>query len=317
MYINSILLIIVLIFIIGYYFCQKYRKKYVIEIIISIICFLLLPIFIDQIIMNKFETNWELQTWAGFLGSYLGSGIGGVITLFGVYWQVKRDDKIKQRDKVIGVLRGILYSLNKNLEDKKLEYLKKQSFDVLTWYYGDPMYSKFYNSFLYEIFPEIIKENYKVIFELDFGKKIIDLDELIKEFNQNHKFLAMNINKKCQIIKEIENLNILNEFAKIKLIKEESKKLNEICHDETQSIPKEEILALGNKIHKMVWELVDRIELQNANLITRENDILLNQYLLSEEIILDEEDNIFEIIKKMDKLKKKIEDKIKELLENQ
>lgn len=135
---------------------EKYKKIGVKFFAIGgIIIFFIFPLFIDQFIMNKFETNWEMQTWAGFLGSYLGGAISALITLGGVWWQVRRTEKKENEEKRIGVLRGVLYSLDKNVLDKgefrkeieqSKEDIDKESFYIFDYYYTSIIHSKYYSS---------------------------------------------------------------------------------------------------------------------------------------------------------------------------
>lgn len=317
---NLIILLCIICFIIIFSFVNEIKLKRIYLFSIGILVFCWIPIGVDYFIVKGFVQDttiqWTKAEWAGFLGSYLGGSIGAVITLFGVWWQIKRDDKIKQRDKVIGVLKGILYSLNKNLEDKKLEYHKKQSFYVLDYYCENLVHFKFYNSYIYEIFPEIIKENYKIIFELNFGKEIVDLNELIKNFNKNHKFLSLQLKRKQVIIKEIEEfINSNAGFYSGTKVNDILKKIKELSNFffSTLSEDTKEILEKGKELHENVNNLL--------SIISAEEDFLkksnkLEQYILSEAILLNKETNIFKIITEMEDIKGKIEKEIKKL-ENQ
>ena len=69
--------------------------KKVFKIVLFVLLLLFFPYFFDKIIMNRFITSWDLHDWASFLGAY----IGGFITLFGIWWQVTREEKQKEKDK--------------------------------------------------------------------------------------------------------------------------------------------------------------------------------------------------------------------------
>ena len=299
-----------------------FKMKFWLILGIGVVAFIFLPFAIDQLIMNKFVTTWNLGEWAGFLGSYLGSGIGALITLGGVWWQVKREDKIKQKDKKIGVLKGVLYSLNRNLETENKGILCKQSFYIFDYYYMKTTTSKFYNNFIYSIFPEIIKENYKTIFELDFGKEIIDLDEMTKKFNQNYKFLILESKNKSRIMKKIEQQAIElkksgydSTFQYLEETKKSFKNFYEIGKEEKE-ILEEEILELGKELHKNLNNLILSLEIDIGEEIFEEDITFLTQCMLAEDVLLNKEENIFKIMGKIQKLKEKIEDEIKKL-ENQ
>ena len=67
--------------------------KKVFKIVLFVLLLLFFPYFFDKIIMNRFITSWDLNDWASFLGAY----IGGFITLFGIWWQVTREEKQKEK----------------------------------------------------------------------------------------------------------------------------------------------------------------------------------------------------------------------------
>ena len=324
---NLIILLCIICVIIVFSFINEIKLKIISLFSIGILVFCWIPIGVDYFIVKGFiqdtTIQWTKTEWAGFLGSYLGGGIGAIITLFGVWWQIKRDDKIKQRDKVIGVLKGILYSLNRNLESKNLDSINKRSFYILDYYYGDTIHSKFYTNYIYEIFPEIIRENYKVIFELDFGKEIIDLNELIKHFNQNYKFLSLELKKKKNIIRKIEKLALvlknvnINELTQIlEEIKKCSNFFSTNFSDKADKFSREEFLNKGRKIEEKIGELIEILDFASVDeALKNENDYLI-QCLLSEGVILSKHSNIFKIMDDMKELKEKIEKEIKKL-ENQ
>lgn len=309
----------------------SYKKMGLIGIGIGIFCWT--PIGIDYFLIKEFvkDTNsfqWIKSDWSGFLGSYLGGGISGVITLTGVWWQVTKNDKKEKREKTIGVLKGILYSINRNLETDNLKLIKFKSFQVLDYYYDGVIYSKFYDDYIYEIFPEVIKENYKIIFELDFGKKIIDLNENIEEFNKNYKFLALDLGERKCILEKIEeilkgynqkstiDLKIQNSqinYRKIINIIEEIKVLSDKTNASEFFESDKEIIKLGEKLNKKIFELLNHITSFKDEELKKLGNKLC-PYFIAEKIILNE--NIFKIIEEMEKLKEKIEDEIKRL-ENQ
>ena len=317
-------------------------------IVLGILIFIFLPWIIDEYFMGLFVTNWGISDWAGFLGSYIGGIIGALITLVGVYWQIKRDDKLKNKEKIIGVLKGILYSLDKNLiADKKLseEENKKileekmfQSFYFLDYYYDNTVYSVFYDTYIFEIFPEIIRENYKIIFEIDFGAEIIDLNDLIKEFNKNHKFLIFQSKNIKNILKNIEEKalkikrNFLYETEDIKKLSrletdyekilEQVRKIKKDSEEfSIQSIQNievrnnEEILNRGIKLHKFLDELWGLIACCD-NKELKENTDELAQYLLAEDVLLSDHNNVFKVFEKIRNLKGKIVKEIEKIENN-
>ncbi|MFZ8017153.1 hypothetical protein ACO1G0_02225 [Fusobacterium watanabei] len=43
----------------------------------------------------------------------MGAYVGGFITLFGIWWQMTKEEKQKEKDEKIGILKTILYYLKK------------------------------------------------------------------------------------------------------------------------------------------------------------------------------------------------------------
>ena len=85
--------------------------------------------------MNKFVTNWDLHDWASFLGAY----VGGFITLSGVWWQVTREEKQKEKDEKIGLLKkeqqeqfNIIENQNKEIKIKDFALKFNEIFAKIT-----------------------------------------------------------------------------------------------------------------------------------------------------------------------------------------
>lgn len=66
----------------------------------GILTFSLIPLYIDFLGVGKFMTSWNIGEWSGFLGSYLGGGIGAFITLGGIWWQLNEGKKIEKERKI-------------------------------------------------------------------------------------------------------------------------------------------------------------------------------------------------------------------------
>jgi len=89
---------------------------------------------------------------ATILGGGLCGGITGVITLIGVRWQVIREEKRQEKDKCLGILENLKYTLDRNLEinnDNGIYYLF--SYIIEDWWVSN--YKKeFYLTFSENIF---------------------------------------------------------------------------------------------------------------------------------------------------------------------
>lgn len=190
------------------------KKLYIILGIISlVIIFLFLPIGIDKIFMNRFVTNWDMGQWAGFLGSYLGGGIGGIITLVGVWWQMTNEKKTKEKENKLGFLRHIKHILTRNLNIDKENYQDKNNEFMRKTYC---VFS--YNSFsltgedsiklILEFNSNIINENLSYIYTLPFAEKLYELNDKIKEFNNLYDFLLKNLSTKKLLLDELKDTNM-------------------------------------------------------------------------------------------------------------
>lgn len=176
------------------------------------IFYLILPIIIDTFFMDLFVTHWNKGEWAGFLGSYLGGGIGGIITLVGVWWQMTNEKKTKEKENKLGFLRHIEHILTKNLnldKDKKIYQKINDEFMKNTYH----VFS--YNSFsligedstklILEFNSNLINENLNYIYTLSFGKKLYELNDKIKEFNNLYDFLLRNLSSKKQLLEDLKD----------------------------------------------------------------------------------------------------------------
>lgn len=75
-------------------------KKYTITIILTLICIVGLPLFIDwAIIGNNFPSNISNSDWVGFLGGYIGTIVGAIFSLVGVIFTIRFTREQNQKDR--------------------------------------------------------------------------------------------------------------------------------------------------------------------------------------------------------------------------
>ena len=142
---------------------------------------------------------------ATILGGGLCGGITGVITLIGVRWQVIREEKRQEKDKCLGILENLKYTLDRNLEinnDNGIYYLF--SYIIEDWWVSN--YKKeFYLTFNENIF----KNDYKDLIKFKFYKEIYEMRVKLQNIEKNYNFLSINLNKKNllfnNLFKEIKN----------------------------------------------------------------------------------------------------------------
>ena len=141
---------------------------------------------------------------ATILGGGLCGGITGVITLIGVRWQVIREEKRQEKDKCLGILENLKYTLDRNLEiskDNGIYYLF--SFTIEDWW----IFNYIKN---YEIFNEnIFNNDYKNLVKFQFYKEIYEMKVKLQNIEKSYNSLSINLNKKNllfnNLFKEIKN----------------------------------------------------------------------------------------------------------------
>lgn len=184
------------------------KKKYVYGLVLI---YLFLPIIIDIFFMDLFVTHWNKGEWAGFLGSYLGGGIGGIITLVGVWWQITNEKKTKEKENKLGFLRHIRHILTRNLSAEDNTEINQEtnnnfakntcqifSYNSLSLTGEEP------TKLLLEFNPKIIDENLNYLYTLSFAEKLYELNEKIIEFNKLYDFLFRNLSAKKELLSNIQ-----------------------------------------------------------------------------------------------------------------
>ncbi|PHH96872.1 hypothetical protein KST83_09135 [Fusobacterium nucleatum] len=200
---------------------KKIFYKYY-KIVLFVLLLLFFPYFFDKIIMNKFITNWDLHDWAGFLGAY----VGGFITLSGIWWQVTREEKQKEKDEKIGLLKTILYYLKQNIKDRELKeyyFYSLSSYKII-----EKIILQNYDKYkLIEINKDFLYSNLKEIFKLENAENIVEIADEITKYNVLYNELISEIISKTReiILKELKGLD-KNFEANIKILESISNLLN-------------------------------------------------------------------------------------------
>lgn len=71
----------------------------------------------------------------------------------------------------------------------------------------------------FEFNHRVLESYFKEIFELEFGKDILDLSKKIKEYNENYNFLKKNLTKKDKfLIKLKKELLYKKEYLEEKMV---------------------------------------------------------------------------------------------------
>lgn len=169
----------------------------------------LFPIIMDKFIIgSNISSNISNSEWVGFLGSYIGSIIGTIGTIGGIYLTIKLD-KEKEIEDIMIYLNHIL---QRNLKNKDI---------IINELLNNIMYKKKY---LEDIEKEIYEENFFKILKLKKREEILEIYSIQNEIK--------NI---------IDNDNIIGFFGHLKIKSfEELKKL--LKEDEINLVKLEEIL---------------------------------------------------------------------------
>lgn len=155
----------------------------------GILTFLLTPLYIDFLGVGKFVTNQSSGEWAGFLGSYLGGGIGAFITLGGVWWQ-----------------------LNEEKKKEKIENLKKEGYAVVTFLilFRESCENYFYilknsnnsNNIDFKVKNELFYEAIQDT-EIVIRNKCIELLYFFDKFSNRNKVMSEIYNNYHDMLKEL------------------------------------------------------------------------------------------------------------------
>lgn len=188
---------------------KKYRKV-IFFLVIGIIIFCWIPYAINYYSIEKiYEGQKVVEFWTGYLGTI----IGGSITLFGVWWQTTRQEKQKERDEKIGLLKTLHHYLKKVLLDKDLEKKKYNLLLVLSFTNS--------SSYIREDVKAIptfedmsFKENDLKIMRLNYGEELFDINTGTISFNKEWIYLMKTSQKRKKLFEEIKRKIINNKEIK-------------------------------------------------------------------------------------------------------
>ncbi|WP_153732516.1 hypothetical protein [Sporosarcina obsidiansis] len=182
-------------------------------IIIGVFGFLLIPVLVNLLFLSwgTTITNGETNSWIGFFGSYIGSTIGGLLTLVGVIMTLnsrKKDSEKEQKTELKKLILLMKEEISENLKlIKKLDnfpwsesreknvFLGKENIlDILMW--------------------RQMKSDSLLLLDIDILKCLAKTYDLIDKYNENAG----------KDKDEVQNLRETLERMKLKL-EEELKKL--------------------------------------------------------------------------------------------
>lgn len=198
-----ILFLAILIITLSFLFLFENFRKVIVFLVIGIIIFCWIPYAINYYSIEKI---YEGQNVVEFWTSYLGTIIGGTITLFGVWWQTTRQEKQKEKDEKIGLLKILHHYLKKVLLDKELEKKKYNLLSVLSFTNS--------SSYIREDIKAIpafenmsFKENDLKIMRLDYGEELFDINTRTMTFNKEWIFLIKTSKEREKLVEKIKAIN--------------------------------------------------------------------------------------------------------------
>lgn len=180
-------------------------KKIVIFLVFLLTPFVLL--FLLKAIyplLSSYKEIGSIDGWLGFLGGY----VGGIVALFGIWWQLHQSKKREEKTKKEGLIKYLQYEINKNIKRENREqftYFVQSLFS-----YTSKNSLKNYDDFLSLFNNDFINENIKIIMELSsisdkLGEEILGLHSDMNKFNKNIEYIYMNLNNKKNIFNEMNN----------------------------------------------------------------------------------------------------------------
>ena len=159
--------------------------------------------FILLFLVKLFSTNFSLDGWLGFLGSYL-----GIIGTFGaLYWKsnLEKNEKNKQIDSYIS------YIIKKNKEnfDKNFKNLNKYLYEISSIYTDNDNEIKKYSFDLPNFYKNFIENNFEYILTLPRGNDFITLYNVLTKINSlTSNFIEYLEREREALIKIIQTLSI-------------------------------------------------------------------------------------------------------------
>ena len=164
--------------------------------------------FILLFLVKLFSTNFSLDGWLGFLGSYL-----GIIGTFGaLYWKsnLERNEKNKQIDTYIS------YIIEKNKEsfDKNFKNLHKYLYEISSIYTDNNNEIKKYSFDLPNFHKNFIENNFEYILTLPRGNDFITLYNILTKINSLTSNFIEYLEREREALIKYDDYNNTDSFYK-------------------------------------------------------------------------------------------------------
>ena len=164
--------------------------------------------FILLFLVKLFSTNFSLDGWLGFLGSYL-----GIIGTFGaLYWKsnLEKNEKNKQ------IASYISYIIKKNKEnfDKNFKNLNKYLYEISSIYTDNDNEIKKYSFDLPNFHKNFIENNFEYILTLPRGNDFITLYNILTKINSLTSNFIEYLEREREALTKYDNHNNTYSFYK-------------------------------------------------------------------------------------------------------
>lgn len=164
--------------------------------------------FILLFLLKLFSTNFSLDGWLGFLGSYL-----GIIGTFGaLYWKsnLEKNEKNKQIDTYIS------YIIEKNKEsfDKNFKNLHKYLYEISSIYTDDNNEIRKYSFDLPNFNKNFIENNFEYILTLPRGNDFIMLYNILTKINSLTSNFIEYLERETEALIKYDGYNNTDSFYK-------------------------------------------------------------------------------------------------------
>lgn len=157
------------------------------------------PVIGDKFNKWLLHNKWNHSDWATFLAGVLGF-CGAFVALYGIRWQVFRNEKRKEKDEKMHLLLTLKYCLEINIENiKNFDYVFL-ILDFLSYNISNHIFFK------KDIFYEFEKNYFTItnkIFQFSFYKEVLILNQQIKYLNEAYKKLGDHLPEKKRIMDKL------------------------------------------------------------------------------------------------------------------
>ena len=259
-------------------------------VLLSLICLFLIWLALEYWIFASPKSSYLSNAeWAGFLGNYTGAVVGGLISIYGIWWQITKE----KREKKANLVKYINHIIDSNLNMAHIDKTLFSGEKHITYNMMSISLNR-QNTYLTEFDDNYINQNIESILELENGIEILKLKESIKSYNIDFNYLSENLSCKKSVLENLKKhfhssiysdiiqfifdvSDILYNYQKNRIKNPDVEKLEELVNSikdkEYKPKPDEE----QKKIIVNLNLFINKIKSNEYNIATIENQIVLNE----------------------------------------